>query len=49
LYELSWDVEIIEPDFPPAIGAAIMALKELKIDISDSITNNLHQTDLIEK
>jgi N-acetylglucosamine kinase-like BadF-type ATPase len=49
LYELSWDVEIIDPDFPPAVGAAIMALKELRIDISESIINNLHQTELIEK
>ena len=41
LYELSWDVEITEPKFAPAIGAAILALEKNGKFIDENILLNL--------
>ncbi|MCI0514581.1 hypothetical protein L0128_15310 [candidate division KSB1 bacterium] len=46
LYELSWDVEILEPENPPAIGAVILALQEIGAEISSSVLTNLQQSEI---
>ena len=46
LYELSWDVEIIEPLYSPVIGAAISALKEIGIDINQKVLDNLKKSSI---
>jgi hypothetical protein len=46
LYELSWDVEIIEPQNPPAIGAVLLALKEIGSEITTTVITNLQQSEI---
>lgn len=48
LYELSWDVEMIEPEFSPVIGAAILALKESGKPITPKIMTNLGQSGILK-
>ena len=41
LYEISWDIQIMEPNYDPAIGAAILALNEIGIELNEARLNNL--------
>lgn len=48
LYELSWDVEIIEPEFPPVVGAVLLALDKLQKPINENVLANLRQSDALK-
>jgi N-acetylglucosamine kinase-like BadF-type ATPase len=41
LFEISWNVSIVEPQFHPSIGAALMALKKKALEINSELLNNL--------
>ncbi|OQX96523.1 hypothetical protein B6I21_00715 [candidate division KSB1 bacterium 4572_119] len=41
LYEISWNVSIIDPMFQPSYGAALMALKFLNYEINESLLTTL--------
>ncbi len=41
LFEVSWNVTIVEPQFYPSIGAALMALKAKEIKIDEELLYNL--------
>jgi len=41
LFEVSWDIEITEPDFDPTIGAAILALEKGGVCVDEHILANL--------
>lgn len=41
LYEISWNVTIMEPRFQPSYGAALLALKECDVKIDESLLSNL--------
>ena len=41
LFEVSWDIEFRDPDFDPAVGAALLAFEKSDIRITDIILNNL--------
>ncbi|MBN2008642.1 hypothetical protein JW960_04760 [candidate division KSB1 bacterium] len=44
LYEISWDIEILDPQFGPSIGAAILALEKAEVEISEMVLANLANT-----
>jgi len=48
LYELSWDVEIIEPELPPVMGAAILGFKELDTNMDEKFLANLQKTSIVK-
>lgn len=48
LYELSWDVEIIDPELPPVIGAAILGFKETDHPIDEKFLANLQKTSIMK-
>ena len=41
LFEISWNVTIVEPRFQPSYGAALMALKKLNVNIDETLLSNL--------
>ena len=41
LYEVSWNVEIIDPMFAPQFGAAMVALQKSGIEINEQLIKNL--------
>jgi len=47
LYEISWDIEITDPEFDPAVGAAILALEKNSIIINDHILENLKNSSFV--
>lgn len=49
LYELSWDIEISEPRFPPAIGAVILSLEKCGVKINNNILENLSKADMVKQ
>ncbi|MBN1348874.1 hypothetical protein JXJ21_05650 [candidate division KSB1 bacterium] len=49
LFELSWDIEVMNPMFSPAVGAAILALEESRVKISDEILANLSKTNVVKE
>ena len=48
LYELSWDVEITDPQYPPVIGAGILALQGISKTIDDDVLTNLNRSELLK-
>jgi len=44
LYEISWNVEIIDPMFAPQYGAALVALQKAGIEINEELLKNLQQS-----
>jgi len=44
VYDLSWDIDISDPQFPPAVGAAILALENCHIEITRDVLSNLENT-----
>jgi N-acetylglucosamine kinase-like BadF-type ATPase len=44
LYDISWDVEVIDPLFSPAIGAVISAMEKGGIFVDDKILANLRES-----
>ncbi len=44
LYEVSWNVSISEPMFAPSIGAALLALLKLKVNIDESFITSLQNS-----
>jgi len=36
--------KLSKPRFPPAIGALLLALKELKVELTDTLIGNLERT-----
>lgn len=41
LYEISWNIEILDPMFAPQYGAALLALQRVGIEINEMLLNNL--------
>ena len=41
LYEISWDIEIKEPEYDPSVGASILALQNMGVDVNDHLLENL--------
>ncbi|MBN1154820.1 hypothetical protein JXB12_07855 [candidate division KSB1 bacterium] len=44
LFEVSWDIQIMDPNFDPAIGAAILALGEIGVELNETRLENLTTT-----
>lgn len=44
LYEISWNVEISDPMFPPEYGAALLAIQKSGIEITDHLIQNLQNS-----
>jgi len=49
LYELSWDIEVSEPLFSPAIGAVILSFEECGFKMNDDILNNLKKAAVVKQ
>ncbi|HDP99843.1 MAG TPA: hypothetical protein ENN22_11760 [bacterium] len=41
LYEISWNISINDPMFQPAYGAALMAMKNVRVEINEGLLANL--------
>lgn len=44
LYEVSWNVSVSEPLFEPSVGAGLMALQKLKLNIDETVIFNLQNS-----
>lgn len=44
LFELSWNISIDEPLFQPVYGAALLALKQANVQLTEELLNNLQNS-----
>jgi N-acetylglucosamine kinase-like BadF-type ATPase len=44
LFEISWNVTIVEPRFQPAFGAALLGLKKKHVNVNETVLSNLEMS-----